>query len=406
MQEPHTSSDPELYDAIDEAQLVIAQAQRRQLRAIAEFDKRELWQHDGSFHMGHWLAQRLEITISEGLRMTNAAHVLERCTLLAHYLEEGRLSLDKVMQLARFITPETEEDLIRWARKVTLRSVRDRATLETRRPPEEAKSAHEARYLRFYPLDEIGSTGIDGRLPAEQGAMLAKTLEKIAERLVVPQASEHEDEETRREQANADALMELVLSRASAPGGSGSTDLPTLVIHTSIDALRGDRGSQIDDGPVLHPEVVRRIACDAKLRFVLDDANGNPVGIGFTSRQIPKWLRTEVMRRDKGCPFPGCGRKRFNHCHHIVPWPDGPTDLTNLIYPCTFHHVLLHEGGWDVELDDKQQTVWFRPDGTRYEPGLRITASHRNEDDNEDSDPDDRGEAPSARLALIAATFG
>jgi hypothetical protein len=58
---------------------------------------------------------------------------------------------------------------------------------------------------------------------------------------------------------------------------------------------------------------------------------------------------------------------RYVECHHMTPWPEGPTDLDNLVLLCNFHHELVHEGGWRVELDDRQLPVWFRPDGTRYE---------------------------------------
>lgn len=398
MRQPHNRSDSELYDAIDESQLVIARAQRAQLRAIHEFDQRGLWREHGCFHMGHWLAGRLGITISEGIRRTDAAHALERLPLLSRALETGVLSLEKVEQLARFLTPETEADLIRWARRVTLRTVRDRATLEVRRPRKEASDAHEARFLRWYPLDAIGSIGLEGRLPADQGTLLTKMLERIAEGLPPspepdPDAEHIPNEETAREQRYADALMALVFDRCS------DVPVPTVVLHTSVEALRGEQGSEIEGGPVVHPDIARRIACDARLRMVLDDANGVPVGIGYTSRDIPKYLRTEVLRRDRGCVFPGCGTRRYVDCHHVVFWPDGPTNLDNLVALCNFHHDLVHQGGWRIELDESQMAVWYRPDGGRYEPGLLI---HRKRADANEEEPEISG---SAKLALIAATF-
>lgn len=398
MKQPHSSSDSKLYDAIDENQLVIARAQRAQLRAIHEFDQRGLWRDHGCFHMGHWLAGRLGITISEGIRRTDAAHALERLPLLSRALETGVLSLDKVVQLARFLTPETEDDLIRWARRVTLRTVRDRAIYEVRRPRKEARDAYEARYLRWYPLDEIGSIGLEGRLPADQGTLLTQTLEKIAGSLPPvpepgPDADHVPDEETSREQRNADALMALVFDRC------GGLPVPTVVVHTSIEALRGDKGSEVEGGPVVHPDIARRIACDARLRMVLDDPSGVPVGIGYASRDIPKYLRTEVMRRDRGCVFPGCGTRRFVDCHHVVFWPDGPTNLDNLVALCNFHHDLVHQGGWRVELDASQMAVWYRPDGRRYVPGLRI---HAKREHDQQAELDTSG---ATKLALIAAAF-
>jgi hypothetical protein len=56
------------------------------------------------------------------------------------------------------------------------------------------------------------------------------------------------------------------------------------------------------------------------------------------------------------------------HGHHIVPWPQGPTDLHNLLLVCPFATTLLHEHGWSVELAEPGAATWFRPDGTRYDP--------------------------------------
>ncbi len=313
------------------------------------------------------------------------------------------------MQLARFLRPETEADLIRWARRVTLRTVRDRATYEVRRPRKAARDAHEARYFRWYPLDEIGSIGLEGRLPADQGALLTKTLEKIAEDLPPapdpdPDADYLPDEETSRERRYADALVALVLDRA----GDGPSSVPTLVVHTSLEALKEGRGGEIEGGSVVHPAIVEQIACDARLRHCLHDADGCTVGIGYASRLIPKWLRSEVLRRDRGCVFPGCGTRRYVDCHHIVFWPDGPTQLDNLCALCNFHHDLVHKLGWRVTLDGSQMAVWYRPDGRRYEPGLRVhrasTQVHDENNDDEDRDEPPQTSGP-ARLALVAATF-
>ena len=81
------------------------------------------------------------------------------------------------------------------------------------------------------------------------------------------------------------------------------------------------------------------------------------------------------MKR-KGLQFPGCGARRFLHCHHIRHWPLGPTDLDNLVLLCSYHHRLVHEYGWRVELGAVPGTSrWYRPDGSRYEPGPPERAS-------------------------------
>jgi hypothetical protein len=35
---------------------------------------------------------------------------------------------------------------------------------------------------------------------------------------------------------------------------------------------------------------------------------------------------------------------------------------------CSFHHKLVHEGGWRVGLGEGWQAQWLRPDGRSYEP--------------------------------------
>ena len=48
----------------------------------------------------------------------------------------------------------------------------------------------------------------------------------------------------------------------------------------------------------------------------------------------------------------------------------GPTDLDNLVLVCSYHHKLVHEYGWRVELDLPGAPRWFRPNGTHFEPGI------------------------------------
>lgn len=215
-----------------------------------------------------------------------------------------------------------------------------------------------------------------GVFPRPRGRSFTKALEEIAGRL-----GPRDEEGTTREQRHADALVEL------ARGQAGTSNKPLLVVHTSVDSL--SEGAEVEGSGAVHPEVVKRISCDARLQAVLHDSAGVTVGIGNVSRTIPDWLRREVIRRDRGCVF--CGTMRYVECHHVVPWPEGPTDLDNLVLLCNFHHELVHEGGWRVELDAAQLPVWFRPDGTCYQRARPV---------------EDAPRSRPAALALIAAGFG
>jgi hypothetical protein len=35
---------------------------------------------------------------------------------------------------------------------------------------------------------------------------------------------------------------------------------------------------------------------------------------------------------------------------------------------CSFHHKLVHEGGWNVTLPHGREARWVRPDRRSYEP--------------------------------------
>ena len=67
------------------------------------------------------------------------------------------------------------------------------------------------------------------------------------------------------------------------------------------------------------------------------------------------------MVRDRGCVFPGCRHTRFLHCHHIEHWlHGGETRVENLVMLCSFHHHLVHEGGWTIRRNED--------DGFRFRP--------------------------------------
>ena len=66
------------------------------------------------------------------------------------------------------------------------------------------------------------------------------------------------------------------------------------------------------------------------------------------------------------CAHPHC-QVPFSACriHHVHWWTDGgKTVLANLVPLCERHHHLVHEGGWNLEIDHRRHVTWTRPDGT------------------------------------------
>lgn len=342
---------------------------RERLRWILKADRAEVWRTEGGRDTVQYLSAEFHISNWKARRWIGAAHALEKLPLTAAALESGSLSLDKVCELARFATPETEKSLVAWARRVRVATVRDRADEALRRSAFEAEDAHHARYLRSQRLSDY--VEIEALLPLDQGTALMNVVDELAHELPThpdTDSSRPGTETVSMEQRRADALVTLVT--AGRGRGGPMTDL---VLHAPIEALAGDRGGcTLEGGGVLHPETARKLACDARLRVVLEGTKGNALGIGDASRMVPYWLRQQMLHRDHyTCTFPGCEMKRFLHPHHVRHWiRQGPTDLDNLVTVCTFHHDLVHEGRWSVALDASQRAIWFRPGGRVYEPGV------------------------------------
>jgi uncharacterized protein DUF222/HNH endonuclease len=148
-------------------------------------------------------------------------------------------------------------------------------------------------------------------------------------------------------------------------------DRATVVIHAPVEALMRDAGNcEIEDGPAIHPEAVRRLLCNARVQTVVEDREGNPLGVGRMSREPTAWMLRQIRYRDRGCRFPGFGARSFTQAHHIVWWRNGGrTDVDNLVLICSFHHRLVHEHGWSVRRDASGTLRWFRRDGHRYRAG-------------------------------------
>ncbi len=242
------------------------------------------------------------------------------------------------------------------------------------------------------------------RLPPEVGALVKKALE-IAGNIV----REHSEEDARariqastvaRSQAEiaagtwaindqershaarrADALkliVETFLATTSEEvEDTWSADRCQIVVHVDQAVLAEPVAAsgaephrcELDDGPALALDTVRRLGCDGTLVGIVEGDDGEPLDVGRKTRSIPLPLKRALRSRDGGCRFPGCDRTRFTEGHHVKHWADGgETKLSNLVSLCGFHHTLVHEGGFAVATTDDGLFVFTRPDGRRI-PG-------------------------------------
>ena len=361
-------SDEELLRRTDGAWSAIGRAHRDLLELIAEVGRREAWRAEGANDLAHWVAMRYHLSAWKAQRWVRAADALVSLPQVGAALDAGRLGIDQVAELTRFVRPETERDLLGWAEQRSAGAIAHRTDLERRRERAELASTERERSVRWGYSHDGMRFELEAELPADQGAVVVSALDRLAGRIAAsPDAEGPWPLEARR----ADALVALCAGPVTA---DPEPVRATVIVHTELETLMGPLhrapNAEVERGPVLAPETVRRLACDARLQVSLDDAHGTPLMLGRRSRTPSAAMVRALLRRDRTCRFPGCERVRYTDAHHVVWWSrGGRTDLSNLVLLCGFHHRLVHEGGWRLRLEPDTTVRWFRPNGERFRAG-------------------------------------
>ncbi len=97
-------------------------------------------------------------------------------------------------------------------------------------------------------------------------------------------------------------------------------------------------------GPI-HPNTIRKIACDADILPVLLGSDSRILDIGRTTRIFPPHIRKAITARDGGCAFPDCTMPApWCEAHHTTYWSHGgTTGADNGTLLCSHHHHLIHK---------------------------------------------------------------
>ena len=331
----------------------IAAATCRWLLLLAEFDRRREWSDGETKTCADWLSWRCSImpaTAREQLRVARRLAELPRITAA---FAAGVLSYSKVRAITRVAEPATEDQLVMLAEHAS-GAVLERLVRGYRRAAsaclETANDAYRRRYLRWEWADD-GSLRFRGCLPAEDGALLVAALNRAEQELehdaprqrhrlslfpaseleldsfVIPPTPEGEDTDTATRHRNraADALVTVVRTALAGepPGRRAVADPSQVLVHVDAATLDADTiadRTDLNDGPSLAPETVRRLACDATVARIVE-RDGRPLTTtGRRTRTIPPALRRALSSRDGCCRFPGCNHSRFLHAHHIRHW--------------------------------------------------------------------------------------
>ena len=113
-----TTNSSESLAGLQSAQAGVGASQLRLLEAIAGCERDDTWPADGCRDFAHWVSAQLGISNWSARRWVAAAEALPRLTQVRDALVSGALSIDKVLELSRYATPDTERRLISWAKRV------------------------------------------------------------------------------------------------------------------------------------------------------------------------------------------------------------------------------------------------------------------------------------------------
>jgi hypothetical protein len=230
-----------------------------------------------------------------------------------------------------------------------------------------SQDAHERRFgQRGVGLDEtLGGTGsLNGTLTPLLREKLALYLASKA------QKAGPEDDRTQR-QRNHDALEELVdaglehMDDLPPVGG----ERPRVVVHIDYRHLAGlveahAAVATLGSGTDISAQTARRLACDAQILPVVLGGNSEVLDIGSASRHPTTAITRATYIRDGGrCTFPGCTNRRLRQ-HHMKFWSQWhQTSYDVMAWVCSFHHWLVHEGGWSMRRERGRIYVWTSPIG-------------------------------------------
>ena len=309
---------------------------------VAELERDELWAITGCRSIEQCVAWKTGSSPSHARSLAAVARRADAFPRCVEGLRSGSLSLDQVAVIAERGADGSDDHYATLAESATVAQLRTALRLAPR--PKKDPPAEPDRSVTKISDEDFAYWRI--KLPHVEAAVFDAALESHLDALVAAWKRDHGEREEASEQAPpfptvADAFMRLIEHGWDAdatvrPHGQRTT----VVVHLDVDSKVG----LLHLGPALSEAERRYLGCDSLVETWFEK-DGQPIGCGRETRQIPRRVRRALEFRHPVCAVPGCGATRGLHAHHIWHWEDGgPTELWNLVLVCPYHHRLHHRG--------------------------------------------------------------
>lgn len=361
------------------------------LEALGEFDRRELWLKAGFASCAAWLMARCGSSSRAARDHVSVAARLEDAPLVRTALAEGRLSFSKVRALCRVVKPENEEFLLGLAMDMTAaqleRHVRNYEASQRRITDQDERERRAKCGVTTW-TDFEGLVHHEVVTPPEEGIVISRAIEygieqlhrerRAADKAAFAEGREPEvrpklGAKERRLEGLAWVCKQGLVNAERDPSGIPMDDPYLIVFHVREGSAEVDEKGRVDlgGGIAVAPSVLKRLCCSSMIQAMLvGDDGSRPLDLGRRARVAQPKQKLALSTMYDSCGFPGCEIPvRWCQFHHVRWWDrdGGPTDLDNLRPLCRRHHSLVHEGGWELEIDPAGRLVAVSPRGRRFD---------------------------------------
>ncbi|MEX0666757.1 MAG: HNH endonuclease signature motif containing protein, partial [Acidimicrobiia bacterium] len=330
-----------------------------QLKAIRDLDLAQVDLVDGCRSMVEWIASRLDVSQSTARDLVLVAKATD--THVERLLADGEIGLERAVAMVRLRLAGASNGLVSQSLGYDLAGVARLTASLKRIDSADEVGQFESRYLVLQrSLDESALKYWGQAAGSDAEAIEKALLQRSDEFPHVPGVD--------RSQRLADAMSSICLD--SLTGGSEGRAVTVAEVFVDAEMAAqtgGELGVTLSSGSRLGPNTLSEILCTGRVRVIVQDNDGRPIGVSKLGEAIPPAIRAQVWRRDQGhCVIDGCPSRYRLQPHHIRHRADGgDNDLNNLALICWYHHhVAIHQLGLRLDPSSpphRRRLIGWRP---------------------------------------------
>ena len=335
--------------------------------AVHAADRRQVWFGSGARNVTDWLTTQTNTSYADAVStvklgdtmdasdtVTDAVLAGEMSTATATTLRDAVMApppgadVDALVETVKGAGPRDAKDAVQTWQQTHAPKLSDAEIIDRIRRRRSVRAG--------VPVDGIVTTTVE--LPVLEHRIFWNALSHIT-------GEPCESDDRTPQQRHADALVALcdAYGRGEVTGGR---ERPRILITVDVDTYLGDadHDGTTSMGDRIPAAVVRHLADRAELQRVML-AGSHVLDLGRSVRLASEHQWAALVARDGGCRWPGCQiPAAWCEVDHLIPYPEGPSDLINEDLLCGHHHHVKHRPGTTIEGDGNDFTI-ILPDGTR-----------------------------------------